>query len=386
MDAFDPFASEEGNNFDPFGVVLTAEEKDTKSHFSELNVSTNSNDISFSPDFIGHSGEKEQKEIKRAASDELEISYSKSNQSSYSFDFFGPTQYDAKYVDMRADNTDKSTILGSLKEEIPVTVAIHEDMSCIYDVPSKSTSISIYGTINVKPLPKLLGVNFYLTLKDPDNHLRDLTSCFDCITEKSRVNSNDKYVMLQRKQGHHVFRIDIPEKKKKCKLVKAINYTCSKSLRPVPILVQTKARIEGKFCLVNVKLRSNPLNAVNIRNVVLLLAVPPDVNGDTMKMSRKDGMWDAMKRIVVWSEPEMKSGKTFFVQLQFEFFTFESGKNEENYPDNIPPKFPIFVRCDGIMDQLSTIGVDIGSSNDEILSSRIKVIVFKSYRLYHRNS
>ena len=40
------------------------------------------------------------------------------------------------------------------------------------------------------------------------------------------------------------------------------------------------------------------------------MAVPPDINGETMKMSLRGGVWDPMRRIIIWSAPMMKSGET----------------------------------------------------------------------------
>merc|ERR1712218_143372 len=112
-------------------------------------------------------------------------------------------------------------------------------------------------------------------------------------------------------------------------------------------LVQTKVRLAGKYCRLGVKIRSNPSNKEILRNVAILVAIPPDIDGETMKMSREGGLWDSMKRIIVWGEPELISGETIDEQLQFEL------GHDKDIAKN--PIFPLLVRCDAQQDQLSNL-------------------------------
>ena len=67
-------------------------------------------------------------------------------------------------------------------------------------------------------------------------------------------------------------------------------------------LINTKVRVAGKFCRVGVKIRSNPSHQAPsaVKNMIVIIAVPPDASGESMKMSRKGGVWDPMKRIVIY--------------------------------------------------------------------------------------
>lgn len=151
--------------------------------------------------------------------------------------------------------------------------------------------------------------------------------------------------------------------------------------------MHSKVRVAGKFCRVGVKIRSNPACKQPVRNVVVLMAIPPDVDGETMKMSINGGTWDPMKRVIVWSWRQLPSGDTMEVQLQFHYL---GGFVED--ADKTPPRFPILVRCDGIMDQLSDIAINVGGK-DESQEGNIEsnkeetpyhLVLSQTYRIFHR--
>ena len=150
-------------------------------------------------------------------------------------------------------------------------------------------------------------------------------------------------------------------------------------------LVYCKVRVGGNLCRVGVKVRSNPTNKKNIKNVAILMAVPPDVSGETMKMSLRGGVWDPMRRIIIWSAPSIKSGETVEFQLQFEYTAVS----------NLLPAFPVLVRCDAD-DQLSGVQIEVGGEkyydangdvyNKQSGASPFKMNLSTSYRLFHRKT
>lgn len=142
-------------------------------------------------------------------------------------------------------------------------------------------------------------------------------------------------------------------------------------------------RVGGNYCRVGIKVRSNPTNKHNIKNIAILLAVPPDVSGETMKMSLVGGVWDPMRRIIIWSSPSMKSGETIEFQLQFEYTP----------TNNLLPRFPVLVRCDSSDDQLSDVEIQVGGqtyydgnglTHLQQGPSPFKMNLSTSYRLFHR--
>lgn len=73
--------------------------------------------------------------------------------------------------------------------------------------------------------------------------------------------------------------------------------------------------------------------------MVVLIAVPPFVQGDTVKMSRKGGVWDELKRTICWTIEKLDPGEVLEIQAQF-----QSGKLQ-NLAD-VDLQFPVLVRAD----------------------------------------
>mmetsp|Transcript_398 Transcript_398/g.568 ORF Transcript_398/g.568 Transcript_398/m.568 type:complete len:408 (+) Transcript_398:207-1430(+) len=286
--------------------------------------------------------------------------------------------------------------------ELPIVVetVAHETMTCVYDNSSQyPNNVEITGSINIIPTKAIQGQTFYVSIKDPNNHIGQITTYIDYAREMKENreslhhNKLDTFVKIQKKDGCRVFQVDIPVNLNDLnsnpqydpKPINILKYSGSEFLRPIPLLVNCKVRVAGNFCRVGVKVRANPTNKKNIRNVGILMAVPPDVSGETMKMSLRGGVWDPMRRIIIWSSPMMKSGQTIEFQLQFEYLAASVSKQSHL------PLFPVLVRCDGIDDQLSDVCVKIGGEmyNDvhgvqKPAPRPYRMKLSKSYRLFHR--
>lgn len=73
--------------------------------------------------------------------------------------------------------------------------------------------------------------------------------------------------------------------------------------------------------------------------MVILIAVPPFVQGESVKMSRKGGVWDEMKRTICWTVEKLEPGEVLEIQAQF-----QSG-NLQNLAQ-VDLQFPVLVRAD----------------------------------------
>jgi hypothetical protein len=115
------------------------------------------------------------------------------------------------------------------------------------------------------------------------------------------------------------------------------------------------------------KIRANPNNEHTLKNIVVMLAVPPDVDAENVKMSRKGGVWEELKRTLSWRIDELEPGKALEIQAQFSLL------------DKVdkPPKFPVLVRCDypSLFSGVE-LTVDEGSS--------VKMKLNESARILHR--
>lgn len=106
------------------------------------------------------------------------------------------------------------------------------------------------------------------------------------------------------------------------------------------------------------------------------MAVPPDVSGESMKMSRRGGMWDPTKRVIVYKHNNIGIGETLEVQLQFNY-TIDSETDSTALP-----RFPVLVRCDCVDDQLSSFNLQVVNAKDE--QEEIDFGLQTSYQVYHR--
>ena len=100
--------------------------------------------------------------------------------------------------------------------------------------------------------------------------------------------------------------------------------------------------------------------------VGILLAVPPDVRGESVRLTRAGGVWDGMKRVVCWHVPKLPAGELMEIQAQFDVIASSSG--------SVTPKFPVLVRCDAQQDQFSEIE----------LRANVKMNLTTGVRIMHR--
>jgi hypothetical protein len=74
-----------------------------------------------------------------------------------------------------------------------------------------------------------------------------------------------------------------------------------------------------------------------LKKMVIMMVVPPDVDGSSGTYSRQGGMWDDLKRTLCWTHDELEAGEKMDIKAQFQ--CTES--------DNATPTLPILTRCDG---------------------------------------
>ena len=110
---------------------------------------------------------------------------------------------------------------------------------------------------------------------------------------------------------------------------------------------------------------------------MIVLAVPPSVDGQSVRMSRPGGMWDEMKRTVTWSVGDLEAGSALEIQTQFTSLE-GGGSGTSSRP---LPKFPVLVRCD-YMKLFSA--VEVLGDVDDGFSTPIRVMPSSFSRVLHR--
>lgn len=124
------------------------------------------------------------------------------------------------------------------------------------------------------------------------------------------------------------------------------------------------------------KIRANPANLTPLKRVVIMLAIPPHVNGRSGKLSRKGGLWDELKRTISWTIAEMPPGQALEIQAQFEILEGDANNSHAR-----SPKFPILVRSE--YENLFS-SVELKVDYHDSLSKPIQVELENSARVLHR--
>lgn len=101
-------------------------------------------------------------------------------------------------------------------------------------------------------------------------------------------------------------------------------------------MIKTKVGVAKGYARVGFKIRANPHLDFVLQDIAILLAVPPDVDGERCKLSRAGGSWEELKRTVSWHVDEIEPGQALEIQAQFPLVEPASLKT---------PRFPVLVRC-----------------------------------------
>ena len=101
-------------------------------------------------------------------------------------------------------------------------------------------------------------------------------------------------------------------------------------------LVKSRIQRANRYRRIGFKIRANPHNSATLQQIVVMLAVPPCVDGPSVKMSRRGGVWDEMKRTISWIIDSMEPGTAIEVQAQFEVQRYS---RQQDAPG------PAFARC-----------------------------------------
>jgi hypothetical protein len=117
------------------------------------------------------------------------------------------------------------------KKEGPVTVrlAMHEQVSALYDDANVDTTCQIEGSIHVKPTTDLKAP-FHVTIRDTMNHLERIEIRPDiCRDVSEKISRKDLH------ESDRVLRVTLPPNSINQEIPIA-RYVCTPTLRPVPMV------------------------------------------------------------------------------------------------------------------------------------------------------
>jgi len=255
---------------------------------------------------------------------------------------------------------------------IQVNVALNEDLTCTYK-QGKISSCAVEGVVQIQVKSDASeNTPFFLLIRDSSRHIRMIQEnrrYADDMTEHlSEENEEDNSL-------DHKFTISVPSAQN---YFPVMRYKCSPELRPVPIRVQTRVRIQQGFCRVALQISSNPANEDDLTDLTIIMSVPSEVRGESLSTHPPGGVWNAVKRSVIWCVAELGDGEKFQLQAQFEL-----DEEKIKTAEAEKPKFPVLVRCQCMYAQLSGIELEVADIPD-VFPAEVTMKLARRFRLMHR--
>jgi hypothetical protein len=113
-----------------------------------------------------------------------------------------------------------------------------------------------------------------------------------------------------------------------------------------------------------------------LHQVIVLMSVPPGIQGESMVSSRDGCRWEPLKRLVVWTVTSINKGDVIEDTIQFNMSSADKGNNTLN--------FPVIVQCSG-SDRISGIDVNIGMMSKDLLPHQtLEAEVSRTFSLIYR--
>lgn len=147
--------------------------------------------------------------------------------------------------------------------------------------------------------------------------------------------------------------------------------------------VQSRVRIQGKFCRIALQISSNPQNPADLVRLTIIMSVPDGVRGETLQCNPPGGVWNDTKRVVLWCVSELGGGEKFQLQSIFEIDDSILNGGENIVPDKL--EFPVLARCqcsDALLSDVSFHVTDISDS----FPAEVSLTVARQFRVSHKES
>ncbi len=140
--------------------------------------------------------------------------------------------------------------------------------------------------------------------------------------------------------------------------------------------MQSRIKISNKDCQIALQISSNPSNEKNLSDFTIIMMVPDNVIGESVRTEPVGGVYNVSKKSVIWCVSQLGSGEKFQLRAQFRM-----EKTVEKFGTS--PSFPILVRCQSLYTQLSRIVVDC-KDEPKGFPSDVKTKVARRFRVSHR--
>ncbi|KAG7359800.1 hypothetical protein IV203_034898 [Nitzschia inconspicua] len=236
-------------------------------------------------------------------------------------------------------STEESPVTSSIPRRRPslvtIRVVVQERLSILFDESAKDPVCRVVGRIFVQPpsTTKRYHIDtFCLTVRDKKSNIEHWD---EFNTRCQNITATVPHLALD--PGDQVFSVSTTENLQS----PVVGYTCIPRLRPMPMLLKTKVNRKDNRCRVGIRIRANPQNVYTLTDVAILMIVPLDMDGSSLTMSRKDGVWDSMKRSLTWTIPKLLPGEIVDIQAQF-----KAREGVKQLTEN-SSNFPVLARSNG---------------------------------------
>jgi hypothetical protein len=283
---------------------------------------------------------------------------------------------------------------------LEVGLALNEDLTCEYK-RSKLSSLTVEGTVQVRVRTRYKDdgstpqqqqsppIPFLLVFQDHSGHMKALQENKKFVENITHENNDD---VVNRE---FTYTIKVPREEEYFPVVR---YKCGSSLRPVPIRVQSRIRIQGKFVRIALQISSNPQNPSDLVHLTIIMNAPPPgiVKGETLQCNPAGGVWNESKRVVLWCVSELGGGEKFQLQSIFELdesFLKEHqqssggrGDDDNDMMDKL--EFPVLARCQCAGGQLSDVALEVMGVDGDMFPAvaGVSKSVVQRFRVSHKES
>lgn len=153
-------------------------------------------------------------------------------------------------------------------------------------------------------------------------------------------------------------------------------YSLTEQVAHMPLLVERKITMYGNTVRVALQVRSKLSNNGDMTDFTIAVAVPERVNGETIQVSRGNGVYDELKRTIKWSVEDLPKGESFMVSAQAQLWS------SATKDDQVLLNFPVLLRCSSNYDQISN--VELKAEEADGFPSTVSYSQLFSFRLLHR--
>lgn len=158
-------------------------------------------------------------------------------------------------------------------------------------------------------------------------------------------------------------------------LVRILEFAVQQHIQRMPLLLERKISIKERTCRISIQVRSKLANKGDLKDLSIAIAVPMEVDGESISILRGgDGIYDELRRIVHWRLDELKRGASLMVAAEAQLW--------ETPPQDAKLEFPVILRANSTEDKISEVDCRVVPAEGH--PSSVTFTQSHSFRLLYR--